>query len=217
MEHLRKVAVSFNISYRYVFGKLLGKGNFAKVHLATRKKDGTNFAIKTVEKTKILENPRNTVSMQREINILRRINHPNVIQLYEVYENDLYVHLVLEYLRGGELFQYLQNKGLYSEKDASQAIKRILEALDYCHNRFIVHRDLKPENLILVYAVSHFPATPPASPTSKSPTSASPPSSILRCPNTSAVAHPAMSPLKSCTTSAMAPRPICSASASSCA
>ena len=146
------MAVSFNISYRYVFGKLLGKGNFAKVHLAQRKKDGLSFAIKTIEKTKILENARNMVSMQREINILRRINHPNVIQLREVYENDLYVHLVLEYLRGGELFQHIQNKGLYSEKDAALAIRHILEALNYCHVRNIVHRDLKPENLILVYS-----------------------------------------------------------------
>jgi len=92
------------------------------------------------------------VSMHREIMILRRIDHPHVIKLYEVYENDLYIHLVLEYLKGGELFQKLQSKGLYSEKDASMAIKYVLEALDYCHNRNVVHRDLKPENLILAYA-----------------------------------------------------------------
>ncbi len=150
-EKLRKVCVSLNISYRYGFGRMLGKGNFAKVHLAQRKKDDKSFAIKTIEKTKILENPRNVLSMQREINILRRIDHPNVIKLYEVYENELYVHLVLEYLKGGELFQKLQSKGLYSEKDASMAIKHVLEALDYCHVRNVVHRDLKPENLILAY------------------------------------------------------------------
>jgi serine/threonine protein kinase len=98
-----------------------------------------------------MENPRNLVSMQKEISILRKIDHPNVIKLHEVYESDLYVHLVLEYLKGGELFQKLQSKGLYSEKDASQAIQHVLEALDYCHTRNIVHRDLKPENLILEY------------------------------------------------------------------
>lgn len=78
------------------------------------------------------------------------INHPGVIKLFEVYENEQFIHLVLEYLKGGELFQMLQKKGQYSEKDASVAIKSILEALNYCHCRNIAHRDLKPENLILV-------------------------------------------------------------------
>ena len=151
VEKLRKVCVSLNISYRYSFGKMLGKGNFAKVHLAQRKKDSLSFAIKTIEKSKILENPRNMQSMQREIVILRKIDHSNVIKLFEVYENDLYVHLVLEYLKGGELFQKLQSKGIYSEKDASLAIRYVLNALEYCHARNIVHRDLKPENLILAY------------------------------------------------------------------
>eukprot|EP01022_Parablepharisma_sp_SALTPOND_P024908 TRINITY_DN560_c0_g1_i1.p1 TRINITY_DN560_c0_g1~~TRINITY_DN560_c0_g1_i1.p1 ORF type:complete len:914 (-),score=67.53 TRINITY_DN560_c0_g1_i1:1166-3907(-) len=151
VEKLRKVCVSSNISYRYRFKNMLGKGNFAKVHLAQRKRDDESFAIKTIEKTKILENPRNMVSMHREILILRKVDHPNVIKLYEVYENELYVHLVLEYLKGGELFQKLQSKGVYSEKDASLAIKCVLQALDYCHTQNIVHRDLKPENLILAY------------------------------------------------------------------
>jgi len=151
VEKLRRVCVSLNISYRYTFGKMLGKGNFAKVHLAQRKRDGKSFAIKTIEKSKILENPRNMISMHREVVILRKIDHPNVIKLYEVYENDLYVHLVLEYLKGGELFQKLQSKGVYSEKDASIAIKCVLKAIEYCHLRNIIHRDLKPENLILSY------------------------------------------------------------------
>lgn len=73
------------------------------------------------------------------------------MKLYEVYENDLYIHLVLEHLTGGELFKKLQKDGIYSEKDAAEAIKHVLEALDYCHARHIVHRDLKPENLIISY------------------------------------------------------------------
>lgn len=88
--------------------------------------------------------------MLREINILKTLDHPSIIKLYEVYENDLYIHLVLEYLEGGELFQHLSAKGAYTEKDASYVIQRVLEALHYCHSRRIMHRDLKPENLILV-------------------------------------------------------------------
>lgn len=152
MENLRKVCVALNISQYYTFGKMLGKGNFAKVHVASRKSDGESFAIKTIAKTKILESPRNAQSVYKEITVLRKINHPNIIKLYEVYENEMYIHLVIEYLKGGELFQRLQNKGTYSEKDASLAIKHVLEALDYCHKRNIVHRDLKPENLILAYS-----------------------------------------------------------------
>ena len=114
------------------------------------KTDGMKYAIKSIIKQKITENPKNLESVKKEILILRKMNHQNVIKLYAVYENEMYVHLVLEHLNGGELFQYLQNKGIYSENDASQVLKNILEALDYCHSRNIVHRDLKPENLILV-------------------------------------------------------------------
>jgi serine/threonine protein kinase len=79
------------------------------------------------------------------------LDHPNIIKLYEVFENDMYVHIVMEYLRGGELFQQLKSKGVYSEQDACLVAKRIFEALAYFHSRNVVHRDLKPENLILTY------------------------------------------------------------------
>jgi len=151
MKHLRRVCVVTNISHFYSFGKLLGKGNFAKVHIGTRKADNAIFAIKTIAKTKILETPRNIKSVYNEITALRKIDHPNIIKLFEVYENEMFIHLVIEYLKGGELFKRLQNKGAYSEKDASMAIKHVLEALNYCHKHNIVHRDLKPENLVLTY------------------------------------------------------------------
>jgi len=98
----------------------------------------------------MLEHPRRLQALQNEINILRMLNHKNIIKLYEVYENDLYVHIVMEYLKGGELFKQLQEKGAYSEKDAALMFKLILEALDYCHERGVIHRDLKPENMILI-------------------------------------------------------------------
>lgn len=153
VEKLRKVCISFNLCYRYSFEKLLGKGNFAKVHRAIRKRDGKAFAIKTIEKSKLMEHPRNLLALEREIDILRRLNHQNIIKLYEVYENDLYIHIILEYLMGGELFQQLQSRGVYSEADAALVFKCILEALDYCHERNVIHRDLKPENLILMYFI----------------------------------------------------------------
>jgi len=152
MLKLHKVCILFNFSSRYSFGKLLGKGSFARVHFAERKKDGAKFAVKSIEKTKVLTDSRSMDSMLAELAVLRRVNHPNIIKLFEIYENDVYVHMVIEYLEGGELFQCLKTKGLYSEKDAALAIKRVLEALKYCHALNIVHRDLKPENLILSYS-----------------------------------------------------------------
>ncbi len=98
-----------------------------------------------------MENPRNVTCILREIAILRRMTHANIIRLHAVYESGLYVHLVLEYVKGGELLSHLRDKGVYSEKDASLVIKCVLEALEYCHSRKIVHRDLKPENLIITY------------------------------------------------------------------
>ena len=149
LEQLKKVTVCGSISAYYNFGKLIGKGNFAKVHIARKKVDEQMYAVKTIEKSKLLLKPKNLEALQKEIQILRIIDHPNVIKLYEVYENDLYIHLILEYLRGGELFQYIQRKGAHSEKDAALAIKCVLNALAYSHKKGVIHRDLKPENLIL--------------------------------------------------------------------
>lgn len=80
---------------------------------------------------------------------MRAIDHENIIKLYEVYESDKYIHLVFEYLEGGELFERIKSKGLYQEKDAISVMKNLLLALDYLHQKGIIHRDLKPENLIL--------------------------------------------------------------------
>lgn len=84
-----------------------------------------------------------------EIDVLRKTDHPNVIDIYAVYESPKYIHLVLPFLEGGELFERLKAKGLYKESDAAIAMKYFLTALEYLAKHRIVHRDLKPENLIL--------------------------------------------------------------------
>lgn len=84
-----------------------------------------------------------------EISVLRQISHPHVIELYEVYESRKYIHLLLPYLQGGELFERIKDKGLYKEKDAQKVMYNFLSALKYLADNKIVHRDLKPENLIL--------------------------------------------------------------------
>jgi len=79
------------------------------------------------------------------------MDHRNVIKLYEVYETTKYIHLLLPYLEGGELFERIKSKGLYKESDAVNVMRNFLSALDYLHSKRVVHRDLKPENLILAY------------------------------------------------------------------
>lgn len=80
---------------------------------------------------------------------MRRMNHRNIIKMYEVYEGEFHIYIVLELLKGGELFDRIIKKGNYSEKDAIILITRLLQALEYIHSKGIMHRDIKPENLIL--------------------------------------------------------------------
>jgi len=88
--------------------------------------------------------------LEREIDIMKKLQHPNIIQLMEVIDTPDTLFLVLEYASGGELFDAIVNKGSYSEVDAAKIIKQILEAILYVHNHGIAHRDLKPENLLLI-------------------------------------------------------------------
>ena len=89
------------------------------------------------------------IALLNEIKIMRHVRHENLIQLQEVYENERYVYLVLELLRGGELFDFIVSKGHYSEKDAVLLMMRLISAVEYLSRKGIMHRDIKPENLIL--------------------------------------------------------------------
>ena len=84
-----------------------------------------------------------------EIDVLRMLDHPNVIGLTETYETSKYIHLLLPYLAGGELFEKIKAKSLYPESDARLVMRNFMSALQYLHSKNIVHRDLKPENLLL--------------------------------------------------------------------
>ena len=96
----------------FMLGPLLGRGNFAKVHSCTRKDDPEEkkYAIKTIEKSGIKKCKRNIMSVLQEIDILRKLKHPHIINLYEVYESSKYIHLILSYLDGGELFERIKSR-----------------------------------------------------------------------------------------------------------
>jgi calcium/calmodulin-dependent protein kinase I len=129
----------------YKFGKEIGKGGFSVVYKATEKATGKKFAIKRIQKD---EEGVDIELLKREIYIMKKVDHPNILKLFEVYEDDDYFFLVLELVEGLELFDKIVDRGNYSEKDAANIVKQILEAVKYLHEEGIVHRDLKPENLL---------------------------------------------------------------------
>lgn len=158
------------IEDKYNLHGLLGTGAFSEVRLAESKDHpGQHFAVKIIDK-KALKGKEE--SLENEIRVLRRfsanhsnepsagtegggggnqrnrLTHPNIVQLYETYEDKSKIYLVMELVTGGELFDRIVEKGSYTEKDASDLIRQILEAVDYMHEQGVVHRDLKPENLL---------------------------------------------------------------------
>lgn len=89
------------------------------------------------------------LSLYNEIQILRKLDHPNIIKLHEVYETGNHIYMVQTYLKGGDLFDTILSKGSFSEKKAAEILYQILQALQYIHAKGIMHRDLKPENLMI--------------------------------------------------------------------
>ncbi|KAJ3044362.1 hypothetical protein HDV00_002254 [Rhizophlyctis rosea] len=129
----------------YFLGKQLGVGSFATVKECTRKEDSKKFAVKIIDKLQI----RGKDDMIRsEISILKKIQHPNIIALKDLYETTTHLYLVTDLATGGELFDQIFAKGSYTEKDAGILVRQLLDALAYLHGLDIVHRDLKPENLL---------------------------------------------------------------------
>ncbi|XP_015792712.1 MAP/microtubule affinity-regulating kinase 3 isoform X4 [Tetranychus urticae] len=132
---------------RYRLLKTIGKGNFAKVKLARHLPTGTEVAIKIIDKT--LLNPSSLQKLFREVRIMKMLDHPNIVKLYQVIETEKTLYLVMEYASGGEVFDYLVAHGRMKEKEARAKFRQIVSAVQYCHQKRIIHRDLKAENLLL--------------------------------------------------------------------
>jgi len=128
----------------------IGHGHYGVVRKAKNRETGEAFAIKSIRKAKVSR----LDSLRREIDILQAVDHPQIIKLVDVYEDDKFLHLVTELCTGGEMFDRIIAKtksaeGHYSEKDAAVIMRKILDAIDYCHTvHNICHRDLKPENFL---------------------------------------------------------------------
>lgn len=132
---------------RYELGKLLGQGTFAKVFHAKNVKTDESVAIKVLDKERILKSGL-VAHTKREIAILRRVRHPNIVHLFEVMATKSKIYFVMEYVRGGELFGKVA-KGRLKEDAARRYFQQLISAVGFCHDRGVFHRDLKPENLLL--------------------------------------------------------------------
>ncbi|XP_026837187.1 serine/threonine-protein kinase MARK2 isoform X7 [Drosophila erecta] len=132
---------------KYKLIKTIGKGNFAKVKLAKHLPTGKEVAIKIIDKTQL-----NSGSLQklfREVRIMKMLDHPNIVKLFQVIETEKTLYLIMEYASGGEVFDYLVLHGRMKEKEARVKFRQIVSAVQYCHQKRIIHRDLKAENLLL--------------------------------------------------------------------
>ncbi|XP_069505504.1 death-associated protein kinase 3 isoform X1 [Ambystoma mexicanum] len=141
-----------NVESHYDMGEELGSGQFAIVRKCYEKRTKCEFAAKFIKKRR-LSSSRRGVSreeIEREVSILKEIQHPNIITLHDIFENKTDVILILELVSGGELFDFLAEKESLTEEEATQFLKQILDGVDYLHSKRIAHFDLKPENIMLL-------------------------------------------------------------------
>ena len=132
----------------FKMGKKLGEGMFSTVKLGTHSLTNEQVAIKILEKTKISK-IEDKERINREISIMKRVNHFNIARLYTVVENKLTIYLIQEYVQGKEFMEYLNKKGKLKESEACKFFHQIIAGLDYLHQCGIAHRDFKPENILL--------------------------------------------------------------------
>lgn len=130
----------------YKVGEEIGRGAFSIVKRAVHKKSGEEVAIKFIEKKFV--DKQDLMLLAREIDIMKKVDHANVLKLREVFETEDTIALVMELVTGGELFYKIVEKGNYSEKDAANIVAQMIHGVEYLHGEGIAHRDLKPENLL---------------------------------------------------------------------
>lgn len=144
-----KVFIQSDFHTKFNAIKMIGKGSFARVYLVEDKETNEKFAVKAFSKEYLLSQSKGKESLVNEIEVMKDLVHENIMNLNEIHESKNSIYLVLELLEGGELFNYIADKGGLSAKDYYRVIKCILKALTYMATKGIMHRDLKPENMIL--------------------------------------------------------------------
>lgn len=132
----------------YRFGKQLGKGAFGKVYLGLHRLTGLKVAIKTIDKS-FIKDERTRKKVFQEVFVMKRVQHQNVIRLFEVFESTRHLMIVLEYSGGGDLLQLVKTRGRLPESEAKSIFGQVVDGVEACHNRNVIHRDIKLDNILL--------------------------------------------------------------------
>ena len=132
----------------YIIKNVIGEGTFSKVKLGVNALTGQKVAIKILDKLKLIEEE-GIERVLREIKISSELNHPNIIKIYDIMEDEKNYLVVMEYCEEGELFNYIVKKDRLSESESSFFYYQLINAIEYLHSNGIAHRDLKPENILL--------------------------------------------------------------------
>lgn len=136
------------IGEKYTLGKKLGQGQFGTTYQCIENATGVEYACKSIPNRKLLCRE-DYEDVWREIQIMHHLSeHPYVVRIKGTYEDNLFVHIVMELCKGGELFDRIVEKGHFSEKKAAQLMNTIVKVVEACHSLGVMHRDLKPENFL---------------------------------------------------------------------
>lgn len=131
----------------YAIGDMLGSGGFGEVFLCHHKKSGAERAVKVVNKNPF--DDRDDKAVLHEFNVVRKLDHPNILKMYNLYQDESYFYIVTDIYKGGELFDEIIKRTKFTENDAAELMTSLLSCINYCHQNGLVHRDLKPENILL--------------------------------------------------------------------
>lgn len=139
-------------SFRKIYSldnKIIGIGMYTEIRTCTHKQTGITRAVKIIHKVGIPDEVLEQRPLLHEVNILKNLDHPNILRIYEFFEDQYYYYIVMEYCSGGDLFDKVSSMQRFSEKQAAMVMKQIFSAVAYLHARNFVHRDLKPENILI--------------------------------------------------------------------
>lgn len=141
---------SSSFHFNYELKEEIGVGSTSKCYHCIKKADGSEYACKVIDKRQVeLKFSGLLEQFFTEIKVLKTLQHPNIIRFEDTYETNDRIYIIMELMKGGELFDYVVEKGTLSEEEASLIVRKITSAVAHMHGMNIIHRDLKPENLLL--------------------------------------------------------------------
>lgn len=141
---------SSSFHFNYELKEEIGVGSTSKCYNCIKKADGLEYACKVIDKRQVeLKFSGLLEQFFTEIKVLKTLQHPNIIRFEDTYETNDRIYIIMELMKGGELFDYVVEKGTLSEEEASLIVRKITSAVAHMHGMNIIHRDLKPENLLL--------------------------------------------------------------------